>query len=226
MRILLVEDDPTIVAGLRASLKPLGWAIDSASSIAAAWTALCTEAFDTVVLDLGLSDGDGRELLFRLRSAGSLNLPDERTPVLIMTARDQVASRIEALDAGADDYVTKPFDSGELAARIRALKRRALGRAASAISHGQLRIDPAARTVSMAGCPIELSVREFSVLLALVEASPRVLSRAQLEMRLYEWGRALDSNAIEVHIHRIRRKLGEDLIRTLRGVGYFVPDSE
>lgn len=143
-----------------------------------------------------------------------------------MTARDHVESRIEGLDSGADDYVSKPFHAGELAARVRALRRRSIGRASSLLTHGVLQMDPAALSVSYAGRPVELSVREFSVLLALVEASPRVLSRAQLEAQVYTWEGALESNSLEVHIHRIRRKLDDDVIRTMRGVGYFAPAAE
>ena len=188
-----------------------------------AWAALCAEPFDLVLLDLGLADGDGTELLRRLRGSPQGRLPDPATPVLIMTARDQVASRIESLDLGADDYVTKPFDAGELAARMRALRRRAVGRAQAVLEHGELVIDPAARTVLRGGEPVELSAREFDLLLVMVEASPRVLSRTQIEAKLYNWDSGLDSNAIEVHVHRLRRKLGEEVIRTVRGVGYFVP---
>ncbi|MDB5743543.1 MAG: DNA-binding response regulator [Polaromonas sp.] len=141
-----------------------------------------------------------------------------------MTARDQVAARIECLDMGADDYVTKPFNPDELAARMRALRRRAVGRAQSVITAGSLEINPATRTVQVKHRQVELSSREFGVLLALVEVRPRVLSRQQIEMRLYNWDNALDSNAIEVHVHHLRKKLGEGLIRTLRGVGYFVPE--
>src|SRR6185503_17949843 len=150
-------------------------------------------------------------------------LPDPLTPVLIMSARDQVASRIAGLDLGADDYLTKPFDPDELAARMRALRRRQAGRAQPTIVYGAIEIDPAARTVRRSGVPVELSTREFSVLLALMEARPNVLSRPQLEAKLYNFDSVLESNAIEVHVHRLRRKLGEGLIRTVRGVGYYVP---
>jgi two-component system OmpR family response regulator/two-component system response regulator QseB len=223
MRVLVVEDEPGIVSGLQTNLRRFGWAVDAAADIKTAWAALRSEPFDVMLLDLGLPDGDGTELLRWLRSASRQGLPDPGLPVLIMTARDDVASRIEGLDAGADDYVSKPFDAGEVAARMRAMRRRSVGRADAVLSHGDLRLDPAALTVSLAGEPIDISSREFAVLLALVEASPRVLSRSQLETKLYNWDRAVDSNAIEVHIHRIRRKLGEQVIRTIRGVGYFVP---
>lgn len=224
MRVLVVEDDEGIAAGLQAHLDRLGWAVDRADAVRSAWAALRAEPFDMVLLDLGLRDGDGAELLRRLRAAPAGQLPGPATPVPIMTARDEVASRIAGLDMGADDYVTKPFDPDELAARMRALLRRAAGRAEPTLRVGDLVIDPAARTVLRAGHPVALSAREFGVLLALVEVRPRVLSRPQLETKLYNWDAALDSNAIEVHVHHLRRKLGEGCIRTLRGVGYFVPE--
>jgi two-component system OmpR family response regulator/two-component system response regulator QseB len=198
--------------------------VDRAATLAAGWTALRSEPFDLVLLDLGLPDGDGSTLLARLRAAPADALPDPHTPVLVMTARDEVASRIAALDLGADDYVTKPFDPDELAARMRALRRRAAGRSQALLRHGDLVLDPAARTAVRAGVPVALSGREFAVLQALLEARPRVLSRQQIEAALYNWDSALDSNAIEVHVHHLRKKLGEGVIRTLRGVGYFVPD--
>ncbi len=224
MRVLVVEDDQGIAVGLKVHLRQLGWAVDLADGVAGAWAALRAEPFDLVLLDLGLSDGDGTELLRRLRAAPAGKLPEPGTPVLIMTARDQIASRIAGLDLGADDYLTKPFDPDELAARMRALLRRAAGRARPTLSVGDLLIDPAAHTVLRAGQRVELSAREFGVLLALVEARPRVLSRSQIEAKLYNWDTALDSNAIEVHVHHLRRKVGEGIIRTLRGVGYFVPE--
>lgn len=222
MRVLVVEDDEGIARGLAANLRRHGWAVDVSGDLCTAWAALRAEPFDAVLLDLGLPDGDGTTLLRNLR-ARSEPLPDPSTPVLIMTARDTVGARIEGLDLGADDYVTKPFDFDEVAARLRALRRRAAGRASPVLTHGGIEIDPAAHTVRSDGELVELAAREFAVLVVLVEASPRVLSRSQIEARMYNWEAALDSNAIEVHIHRLRRKLGENLIRTVRGVGYFVP---
>lgn len=223
MRVLVVEDDEGISAGLRVTLRQHGCAVDVADSVALAWSTLRAEAFDLVLLDLGLRDGEGTEVLRRIRQANAGSLPDPATPVLIMTARDQVASRIAGLDMGADDYVTKPFDPEELAARMRALRRRAAGRAQSLIMRGEVELDPAGRIVRRAGRPVELSAREFAVLLALAESSPRVLSRAQIEAKLYNWDSALESNAIEVHIHHLRKKLGDKVIQTVRGVGYFMP---
>jgi two-component system response regulator QseB len=223
MRVLVVEDDEGIAQGLRAHLRQHGGVVDLTASIEAGWAALQAEAFDLVLLDLGLPDGDGRELLKRLRGHAGTRLPDPHTPVLIMTARDEVAARIAALDMGADDYVAKPFDSDELAARMRAVRRRAAGRAQPMLKIGDVAVDVATRSASRAGVPVDLSAREFAVLMALAEVRPRVLSRQQLEARLYEWDGGPDSNAIEVHVHHLRRKLGDTVIRTLRGVGYFVP---
>lgn len=223
MRVLVVEDDEGIADGLRANLRQQGAAVDVAGNVAAAWAALRAESFDLVLLDLGLPDADGSELLRRLRASPPAGVPDPATPVLIMTARDEVASRIAGLDMGADDYVIKPFDAGELAARIRALRRRSGGRAQVSLRCGDLEIDTVSRTVSRDGQAIELSAREFAVLLTLMEARPRVLSRAQIEAKLYNFDQLLDSNAIEVHVHHLRRKLGDSVIRTMRGVGYFVP---
>jgi two-component system, OmpR family, response regulator QseB len=223
MRVLVVEDDEGIAQGLRAHLRQHGGVVDLAGSVKTGWAALRAEPFDLVLLDLGLPDGDGSELLQRLRRHSTAGLPDPHTPVLIMSARDQVAARIAALDMGADDYVAKPFDSDELAARMRAVRRRAAGHAQPLLQIGDVEMDIAARRVRRAGVPVELSGLEFSVLLALAEVRPRVLSRQQLEARLYVWGGGPDSNTVEVHVHRLRRKLGDTVIRTLRGVGYFVP---
>lgn len=223
MRVLVVEDDQGIAAGLAAHLQRAGHAVDCAPTVAQAWRALTGEPYDVVLLDLGLPDGEGSTVLRKVRASPTGRLPDPATPVLIMTARDQVADRIEGLDLGADDYLSKPFDPDELAARMRALHRRNAGRAQATIGYGAIEIDPAARTVTRNAQPVELSGREFSVLLALLEARPRVLSRAQIETKLYNWESTLESNAIEVHVHRLRRKLGEGVIRTVRGVGYYVP---
>jgi two-component system OmpR family response regulator/two-component system response regulator QseB len=223
MRTLVVEDDAGIAAGIRVNLQRQGWAVDIVGTVQAAWVALAAESYHVVLLDLGLPDGDGTDLLRRLRAARANGRPDPATPVLIMTARDDVSARISGLDSGADDYVSKPFDVDELAARLRALRRRAAGRAQATLDWGDLHIDPAARAVLQGGTQVQLSAREFDVLLALMEARPRVLSKPQIEGRLYNWESVLDSNAIEVHVHHLRRKLGDGVIRTVRGVGYFVP---
>lgn len=223
MRVLVVEDDAGIAQGLRLALGQQGWAVDCAPSLETAWAALQAEPFDAMLLDLGLPDGDGVTLLRRLRLASAQSLPDPAMPTLIMTARDEVASRISGLDTGADDYLTKPFDANELAARMRAVCRRARGRADPVLRHGPFELDPATRQVRRHGQAVELSAREFGVLLTLLQASPRVLSRQQIETSLYAWDKVLESNAIEVHVHHLRRKLGDGLIQTMRGVGYFVP---
>ncbi|PWB53340.1 MAG: DNA-binding response regulator [Nitrosomonadales bacterium] len=216
MRLLLVEDDPLLGDGVRAGLSQAGFAVDWVKDGQAAKLALQAEAYALVVLDLGLPRLSGTELLKWLRGTGNT------APVLILTARDTVADRVKGLDAGADDYLIKPFDLDELAARIRALLRRAGGRAAPLIVHGKLEVDPAARRVTLAGKPVELSSREFAILLVLLENAGRALSREQLEQSLYGWGEEVESNAVEVHIHHLRKKLGAELIRTLRGVGYLV----
>jgi two-component system response regulator QseB len=226
MRVLVVEDDEAIAHGLSLALRQDGWAADIVPSVAAAWAALSSEPFGMVLLDLALADGDGAQVLRRLRAAPVGGLPDPATPTLIMTARDEVTSRITVLDMGADDYVTKPFDPAELAARMRALRRRAAGRAQALLSWSDLVIDPASRSVRRAGQPVDLSAREFNLLVTLMEARPRVLSRQQIEASLYSFDTPLESNAIEVHVHHLRRKLGERVIRTLRGVGYFVPTDD
>ncbi|BEU98285.1 response regulator transcription factor [Acidovorax sp. DW039] len=228
MRILVVEDDTGIAAGLRANLQQRGYAVDVCDGVSSSWSALRAERFDAVLLDLGLSDGDGSELLKRIRHrpvATPLKpgLPDPSIPVLIVTARDQVSQRISGLDQGADDYLVKPFDIDELDARLRALLRRAAGRASPTIVHGDMELDPAAHTVRLKGQLVEMSPREYSVLLVLLESRGRVLSRQQIEERLYGWDSAVESNAVEVHIHHLRRKLGSGSIQTMRGVGYFIP---
>lgn len=228
MRILVVEDNAGIAAGLQANLEQRRYAVDVCTTVADAWHALEMERFDAVLLDLGLPDGDGSEILRRLRGprrpgGDSQALPDPNTPVLILTARDQVRERIAGLDLGADDYLVKPFDIDELEARLRAMLRRAGGQAAPVIRHGELEVDPAARTVRRDGKLVEMSPREFSVLWVLLQARGRVLSRQQIEEHLYSWGTAVESNAVEVHIHHLRKKLGNASIVTMRGVGYFLP---
>ena len=217
MRILLVEDDKLLGDGIRAGLAQGGLAVDWALDGRQAELALAAETYDAVVLDLGLPRVDGLEVLRRLRAAGNA------VPVLILTARDAVGERIAGLDGGADDYVVKPFDLGELLARLRALLRRSKGKAEPLIRHGRLELDPAGRTARFAGKPVELSAREFAVLHELLLNAGRVRSKAQLEEKLYGWGEEIESNAVEVFIHHLRRKLAPELIRTIRGVGYMIP---
>lgn len=216
MRVLLVEDDPQLGDGLTIGLRQGGHAVDWVKDGAAADQALASESFDMLVLDLGLPRLSGMDLLKRVRGRG-LSLP-----VLILTARDATADKIAALDAGADDYLVKPIDLDELAARIRALGRRATGRAEPLLRHGPLTLDPAGRRVTLNGEPVDISVREFAILQALLENAGRVMTRSQLESSIYGWRDEPDSNALEVHIHHLRKKLGADLIKTLRGVGYTI----
>ncbi|MDD2664998.1 MAG: response regulator transcription factor [Dechloromonas sp.] len=216
MRILLVEDDPQLGDGLTVGLRQSGFAVDWVRDGHAADLALLAESFDLVVLDLGLPKLAGMEVLNRARARG------QDMPVLILTARDATGDKVAGLDAGADDYLVKPIDLDELAARIRALTRRSAGRAAPLLTHGDLTLDPAAHAVTRAGQPVELSTREFSLLQLLLENAGRVLTRSQLEQSLYGWRDEPDSNALEVHIHHLRKKLGSELIRTLRGVGYTI----
>lgn len=216
MRLLLVEDDSLLGDGIRVGLSQEGFAVDWARDGQAAKLALETENYALMVLDLGLPGLSGESVLKWLRGIGN------DMPVLILTARDTVADRVRGLDAGADDYLVKPFDLDELAARLRALLRRAGGRSVPVISHGFLRLDPAAHTVTRDGNQVDLSPREFAILFNLLENTGRVQSREQLEQSLYGWGEEVESNAVEVHIHHLRKKLGTELIRTIRGVGYMV----
>lgn len=219
MRVLLIEDDRLLGDGLRAGLAQAGYAADWVRDGNAALAALATEQFSALVLDLGLPGCDGLAVLRWLRGRG------DTTPVLVLTARDQVADKVQALDLGADDYVLKPFDLDEIAARLRALVRRAQGRSMPALAVADVTLDPAARTVVRAGATIELTPREFDLLHLLLQNAGRVLSRRMLEEQIYTWNDAVDSNALEVHVHHLRKKLGGELIRTVRGVGYTVPAS-
>ncbi len=216
MRLLLVEDDPLLGDGVRAGLADAGFAVDWVKDGEAARAALEGDDYAAVVLDLGLPRLDGMDVLRGLRRR------ERSVPVLILTARDTVPERVAGLNAGADDYLVKPFDLDELIARLHAIVRRAGGRAAPLLRHGSLTLDPAARAVTWAGVPVELSPREFDLLLELVGHAGYVLSRERLEERLYGWGAEVESNAVEVHVHHLRKKLAPDFIRTVRGVGYVV----
>src|ERR1700674_273368 len=217
MRVLLAEDDAMIAQGLQTALRQGGFAVDWMRDGRSAAAALQSTVFDVVLLDLGLPHRDGIDVLRELRKRGNT------TPVIILTARDEIQHRIGVLDAGADHYILKPFDLDEVTARIRSVLRRAAGRGDPSIQHGELRIDPVAHTVERNGMPISVSAHEFAVLEALLQRPGAVLSRAQLEDRLYGWDEQIGSNAVEVYIHGLRRKLGSQAIRTLRGVGYFIP---
>ena len=217
MRILLAEDDPLLGDGLRAGLRQQGFQVDWVRDGEAAERELRSGAYAAAVLDLGLPLKDGLDVLGALRRAGVT------LPVLVLTARDAVPDRVRGLDVGADDYVVKPVDLDELAARLRALVRRAHGVAQQQLAAQDVVLDPAARTVTRGGEPVVLSTREFDLLHALLLNAGRVLSREQLEQHLYAWGRDVESNAVEVHVHHLRRKLGAGLIQTVRGVGYLLP---
>ena len=220
MRVLIVEDDQGIAGGLSATLRAAGYAVDVSSTLASASSALAVEAFDLILLDLGLPDGDGLHWLRRLRGRGVM------VPVLILSARDALPDRVAGLDEGADDYLVKPFVPEELLARMRVALRRNEGRASPLLRHGDIDIDPAAHTVALSGKPVPLRAKEFALLLALVRGGGQVLTRQRLEETLYGFDEALESNALEVHIHHLRRKLGDSLVKTVRGVGYFVPRPE
>jgi DNA-binding response OmpR family regulator len=202
---------------LQTALRQDGYTVDGMSDGRSAAEALRTARFDVVLLDLGLPERDGIEVLRELRRRG------DSTPVIIVTARDDVQSRVAGLDAGADDYIIKPFDLDEVSARMRSVLRRAAGRGDPYISHRGISLNPVTHGVERDGVPVVLSAHEFSVLEALLQRPGAVLSRAQLEDRLYGWGDQIESNAVEVYVHGLRRKLGSDTIRTLRGVGYFIP---
>ena len=214
MRVLLAEDDELLGSGLRAGLRQHGFAVDWVRDGVAAERELLTGQHAVAVLDLGLPRQDGMDALAAVRAKGA------RTPVVVLTARDAIGARIQGLDSGADDYLVKPVDLGELAARLRALVRRAHGAADTRLTLGEVTLDPAARQVWRGDQPVLLSLREFDLLHAFMRQVGRVLTREQLEQQLYAWGSEVSSNAVEVHIHNLRRKLGGGLIETVRGVGY------
>jgi len=217
MRILLVEDDPLLGDGLRAGLRQLGFQVDWVRDGEAALRELRAQPYAASVLDLGLPLKDGMDVLAQARRHG-LTLP-----VLVLTARDALPDRIRGLDVGADDYVVKPVDLHELAARLRALVRRAHGQPQERLQAQGVVLDPAGRSVTLDGVDVPLAGREFDLLHVLMLNAGRVLTREQLEQHLYSWGREVESNAVEVHVHHLRRKLGSALIRTVRGVGYMLP---
>jgi two-component system response regulator QseB len=214
VRILLVEDDDLLAAGIRDTLERALYAVEWVPDGAQALAALKSNAFDLVVLDLGLPKVDGVEVLRQVRGEGGA------VPVIVLSARDTAPDRVLGLDAGADDYLVKPFDVDELLARVRAQLRRQRGAAVNVIEHGPLRLDPAALTVTFEGQPVALQRREFMLLQKLLQSAGQVLSRAQLEDSLYGWDSGVESNSVDVHIHKLRRKLYPEVIRTVRGVGY------
>ena len=225
MRVLVVEDDALLGDAIQAGLKQSGYAVDWMKDGVSAEQALATEPYAAGVLDLGLPRLSGLEVLRRLRSRNTQKdvRINKQTPVLILTAMDTVDDRIQGLDAGADDYLVKPFDMGELAARLRALIRRASGRTEPLLQVAGVTLDPVSHRVLYQDKPVELSAREFALLHALMLNAGKVLSRAQLEEQLYAWGDEIESNAVEVYIHHLRRKLFPELVETIRGVGYLMP---
>lgn len=216
MRLLLIEDNDSIGKGLYVGLNQAGYAVDWVRDGETAYSAFITEEYDVAVLDLGLPRKSGIEVLDELRERGN------KVPVLILTAKDTINDRIIGLDHGADDYMVKPFDLDELQARLRAIVRRSSGRAAPGLVHGSIQLDPASHTVTKSGDVVELTPRAFEILRILMENQGRVLSRSRLEESMYSWKDEIESNAVEVHIHQIRKKLGGELIRTIRGVGYIM----
>ena len=216
MRLLVVEDDEILRDAVETGLALAGFTVDAVDTIEDARAAAAGWTYDAVVLDLTLPDGDGLDLLENWRKQGSA------VPVLLLTARNAIQDRIAGLDGGADDYLGKPFDLNELAARVRAIARRAQGRATPLLQNGEVCLDPARREVIKSGRPVSLSRREFTILQAMMEQPGRLLSRAQLEERLYGWQEEVESNAVEVHIHNLRAKLGREMIETIRGEGYRV----
>jgi len=223
MRLLLVEDDELLGEGTRKGLIQDGYTVDWVKDGALAEEALINkknEKFDLIILDLGLPKKDGITVLKDLRTRGDM------TPVLILTARDSIEDRVKGLDSGADDYLNKPFDLTELSARLRALQRRRADRALPLLILGQITLDPASHTVTFKDEPVNLSRREFALLHVLLENAGRVLSREHLTQSLYGWGEEVDSNALEVHVHNLRKRFGQEFIRTVRGIGYTIEKSK
>lgn len=218
MRVLLVEDDSLLGKAVRTGLEQQGHVIDWVQDGASAELALFTSDHAAVVLDIALPKQDGISLLKKIRAKGN------SVPVIIITARDEISERVTGLDSGADDFIVKPFDLQELGARLRAVVRRASGRAASDIVHGLLKVDPAARTVALDDKPVTLTAREFAILMHLLEHRGKVLSKQQLQEALYSWREEIESNTVEVHVHHLRRKLGRDLIKTMHGMGYMIDE--
>lgn len=216
MQLLLVEDDLPLAVGLQTALQAQGFAVNHVTTGRAALHALETESPDLVILDLGLADMDGLDVLRKLRRRST------HVPVLVLTARDSVDDKVRGLDTGADDYLAKPFEMTELLARLRVMERRLAQVQTARIAVRNVSLDTVAQTVEADGAPVELSRREYMLLKSLMEQAGRVQTRAALESRLYSWGEEVASNALEVHIHHLRKKLGNDFIRTIRGVGYKV----
>lgn len=216
MRILLLEDDLQLASGLKQSLQSEHYALDHFDQVKSALSATTQEHYDLVILDLGLPDADGFTFLQGFRK-------HHTSPVLILTARDGIEDKIKGLDLGADDYLAKPFDINELQARIRALLRRSAGRASNVMTYEGVEVDQQARTVMYEGKPVNLARREFNLLEVLLQNEGKVMSRVSLEQTLYSWDDDIESNALEVHIHNLRKKLFSKLISTVRGVGYMVP---
>ncbi|MBU1313843.1 MAG: response regulator transcription factor [Alphaproteobacteria bacterium] len=214
MRLLVVEDDEILLDGLKVGLQMCGFTVDAVTSVADAQAAVHADSFDAIILDLMLPDGSGLDVLATMRRAGN------RTPVLLLTAKDEVADRIAGLDCGADDYLGKPFDLDEVAARLRAIVRRAHGRAIGHLEWNDMILDPARMSALRNGTAVALSRREFAILQALMEAPGVIQSKASLEQKLYGWQEEVESNTVEVHIHKLRSKLGAPFIETVRGAGY------
>ncbi len=217
MRILLVEDDTLLGEGLLLGLQRDKQSVDWVKNGESALTAMASTPYDAVILDIGLPKMSGLEVLKKTRRLG------QQTPILILTAQDTVTDRVTGLDSGADDYLTKPFELNELNARLRALVRRSRGQTDQTIRYANIELDPAAHTVIHQNQLVHLSRREFAMLEALLANAGRVLSRAQLEEKIYAWGDEIESNVIEVHIHHLRKRFGAKLIKTVRGIGYLVP---